>query len=317
MKTKYSVPMLFLSVCLIWGTTWFAMEVAVKTIPPIMATGLRFLIAAPLLVVLAKYFKQPLLFPKGRGHWMPVVAVFYFALPFTLMIFGEQYISSGLAAIIFANMPIAVMLASFVFLRLKLAPHQLVGLLVAVMSLSWILLNEMAIGGTSYAIGMGALSVAVIIHAMMYVMVQKHCKDIPVLTYNAIPCLLASVLLLLVSGSVEIADMSEFALSSLVAVGFLGAVASVGGIVAYFKLNQVSTPFTASLCFLIFPIVALLISAVVNNSGIALQSMLLLVPLFMGILLSKTEPALWRKGWSKLTVRPVKKCPACLAEELV
>ncbi|WEM45261.1 DMT family transporter (plasmid) [Photobacterium sp. DA100] len=317
MRTKYIVPMLFLSVCLIWGTTWFAMEVAVTTIPPIMATGLRFLIAAPLLVALAKYFEQPLLFPKGRGYWVPIVAVFYFALPFTLMIFGEQYISSGLAAIIFANMPIVVMLASFVFLRLRLVPHQLLGLLLAAISLSWILVNEMAIGGTSYAIGIGALSGAVIIHAVMYVMVQKHCKDIPVLTYNALPCLLASVLLLFVSGLVESVDMSGFAISSLAAVVFLGVVASVGGIVAYFKLNQVSTPFTASLCFFIFPIVALLISAAVNNSGIGLQSMLLLAPLFMGILLSKAEPALWRKGWRKLTVRPVKKCPACLAEELV
>ncbi|MDK9759592.1 EamA family transporter, partial [Vibrio sp. D173a] len=65
MNSKSFTVLLFLSVCLIWGTTWFAMEVALHSIPPIFATALRFLLAAPLLVVLAKAFNQPLLFPKG------------------------------------------------------------------------------------------------------------------------------------------------------------------------------------------------------------------------------------------------------------
>lgn len=89
MNSKSFTALLFLSVCLIWGTTWFAM---------------------------AKAFRQPLMFPKGKRHWIFIVAVLYFALPFTLMIYGEQYISSGLASIIFANIPGAGMLMSGLFL---------------------------------------------------------------------------------------------------------------------------------------------------------------------------------------------------------
>ncbi len=40
---------------------------------------------------------------------------FYFAIPFSLMIYGETYVSSGLASIIFANMPVAVLIASVIF----------------------------------------------------------------------------------------------------------------------------------------------------------------------------------------------------------
>ena len=68
------------------------MEVALETIPPIFATAMRFLLAAPLLAALAKLFKQPLLFPKGKGQWVLIVAMMYFAIPFTLMIYGEQHI---------------------------------------------------------------------------------------------------------------------------------------------------------------------------------------------------------------------------------
>lgn len=288
MNAKSLTFLLFVSVCLIWGTTWFAMEVALHSIPPIFATAMRFFLAAPLLVILAKAFGQPLLFPKGKRQWILIVALMYFAIPFTLMIYGEQYISSGLASIIFANMPVAVMLMSGLFLGLRLALHQVVGLITAVISLCLILGNEMQMGGQDYLIGTVALGLAVAIHAVMYVLVQKHCNDIQVLTYNAVPCFVASLFLFAVSAVGENINIESFTWDSITAVLYLGFVASVGGIVAYFKLGQVSTPFQASICFLIFPVVALVISASINGEMLSERSLLLMLPLLGGILLTKT-----------------------------
>ncbi|GLT20081.1 multidrug DMT transporter permease [Vibrio zhanjiangensis] len=299
MNSKSVSYLLFLSVCLIWGTTWFAMEVALETIPPIFATAMRFLLAAPLLAALAKLFGQPLLFPRGKGPWILIVAMMYFAIPFTLMIYGEQYISSGLASIIFANMPVVVMLMSGLFLGLRLAKHQLFGLVIAVVSLSLILGTEMQLGGTDYLIGSICLGMAVAIHAVMYVLVQKYCQDIQVLTYNAIPCFVASLLLFVVSFMGENIDYHAFSTESVSAVAYLGLVASVGGIVAYFKLGQVSTPFQASICFLIFPVVALFISAYVNGEVLSLQSLILLVPLLGGILLTKVPKSIFSRRFYK------------------
>ncbi|MBY7729257.1 DMT family transporter [Vibrio bathopelagicus] len=294
MNSKSLTILLFVSVCLIWGTTWFAMEVALHSIPPIFATALRFLLAAPLLAVLAKVFKQPLLFPKGKRQWLLIVALMYFAIPFTLMIYGEQYISSGLASIIFANMPVAVMLMSGLFLGLRLAKHQIFGLVTAVISLCLILGNEMQMGGDDYLIGTICLGLAVAIHAVMYVLVQKHCKGIEVLTYNAVPSLIASLFLFAVSAMGESVNVESFTWDSISAVVYLGFVASVGGIVAYFKLGQVSTPFQASICFLIFPVVALLISCYINDEVLSEQSLLMMIPLLCGILLTKAPKGIFK-----------------------
>ncbi|MEZ9706862.1 EamA family transporter, partial [Vibrio breoganii] len=76
------------------------------------------------------------------------------------------YISSGLASIIFANMPVAVMLMSGLFLGLRLAKHQIFGLVAAVVSLCLILGNEMQMGGDDYLIGTVCLGLAVAIHAV-------------------------------------------------------------------------------------------------------------------------------------------------------
>ena len=303
MNSKSLTILLFVSVCLIWGTTWFAMEVALHSIPPIFATALRFLLAAPLLAVLAKVFKQPLLFPKGKRQWLLIVALMYFAIPFTLMIYGEQYISSGLASIIFANMPVAVMLMSGLFLGLRLAKHQIFGLVTAVVSLCLILGNEMQMGGDDYLIGTICLGLAVAIHAVMYVLVQKHCKGIEVLTYNAVPSLIASLFLFAVSAMGESVNVESFTWDSISAVVYLGFVASVGGIVAYFKLGQVSTPFQASICFLIFPVVALLISCYINGEVLSEQSLLMMLPLLCGILLTKAPKGIFKLRGGLKTVR--------------
>ncbi|MEZ8490887.1 DMT family transporter [Vibrio splendidus] len=303
MNSKSLTILLFVSVCLIWGTTWFAMEVALHSIPPIFATALRFLLAAPLLAVLAKVFNQPLLFPKGKRQWLLIVALMYFAIPFTLMIYGEQYISSGLASIIFANMPVAVMLMSGLFLGLRLAKHQIFGLVTAVVSLCLILGNEMQMGGDDYLIGSVCLGLAVAIHAVMYVLVQKHCKGIEVLTYNAVPSLIASLFLFAVSAMGESVNVESFTWDSISAVVYLGFVASVGGIVAYFKLGQVSTPFQASICFLIFPVVALLISCYINGEVLSEQSLLMMLPLLCGILLTKAPKGIFKLRGGLKTVR--------------
>ncbi|MGF1748133.1 DMT family transporter [Vibrio cionasavignyae] len=294
MNSKSLTILLFVSVCLIWGTTWFAMEVALHSIPPIFATALRFILAAPLLAVLAKAFNQPLLFPKGKRRWLLIVALMYFAIPFTLMIYGEQYISSGLASIIFANMPVAVMLMSGLFLGLRLAKHQIFGLISAVVSLCLILGNEMQMGGEDYLIGTVCLGLAVAIHAVMYVLVQKHCKGIEVLTYNAVPSLIAALFLFAVSAMSENVNVESFTWDSISAVLYLGFVASVGGIVAYFKLGQVSTPFQASICFLIFPVVALLISCYINDEVLSEQSLVMMIPLLFGILLTKVPKGVFK-----------------------
>ncbi|MBS0553815.1 MAG: EamA family transporter, partial [Proteobacteria bacterium] len=48
------VAILFAIVCLTWGTTWLGIKLAVDTVPPLLAAGLRFVIAFPLLYLIAR-----------------------------------------------------------------------------------------------------------------------------------------------------------------------------------------------------------------------------------------------------------------------
>ncbi len=276
---------LFIAVSLTWGTTWMAMKITVATVPPLFATGLRFLCAAPLLLLLARWQGAPLLFPAGQRGFQLCVMLFYFAVPFTLMIYGERYTSSSLAAIIFATMPAAVLVTSLIFLREKTSLLQLTGLVIAIGSLGTILWHETQSGGVSQLKGITALVAAVAIHAVMYVQCKKRCSKISVLSYNALPCLGAGVLLTL-SGLAESPDFQAFSSQALLAILWLGVVAGVGGILCYFALQQAARPFQASLVFLVFPLIAIALENYLRGTSISHDSLLLLIPFLLGILLT-------------------------------
>ncbi|CAX56388.1 Putative uncharacterized protein PagO [Erwinia pyrifoliae Ep1/96] len=276
---------LFTAVSLTWGTTWMAMKIAVASVPPIFATGLRFLCAAPLLLLLARYKKAPLLFPAGQRGFQLCVTLFYFAIPFTLMIYGERYTSSSLAAIIFATMPAAVLAASLLFLREKTTLQQLLGLGISTGALGTILWHETQSSAESQLLGILALVAAVLIHAVMYVQCKKRCAGISVLSYNALPCMGAGILLTLV-GLSESPDYQAFTPQALLAIAYLGVIAGVGGILAYFALQQTAKPFQASLVFLVFPLIAVTLESKLNGVSISLQSLILLLPFLLGIMLT-------------------------------
>ena len=116
---KIIILLLFSLVSITWGTTWIAMKIAVETIPPLFATGVRFLIASPLLIFLCYITKTPLLFPYGQRSFQVIISFFYFSIPFSLMLYGGKYVNSSIASVIFSNMPVVVLILSSFFLKKK------------------------------------------------------------------------------------------------------------------------------------------------------------------------------------------------------
>lgn len=290
---RVAILVLFLLVALTWGTTWLAMRIAAETIPPVFATGMRFMFAAPFLISIAWLRKTPLLFPPGQRLFQLGICVFYFAIPFSLMIYGETYVSSGLASIIFANMPVAVLIASALFLNEKTNSMQVAGLTIAIVALAGILIEETKTSAESHWQGILALVSAVIIHAIIYTQCKKRSCTVSVVTFNALPCFLAGLILSATGWFFERPQVSAFSAHSILATLYLGAFAGVFGILCYFALQQKASAFQASLVFLIFPLIAVSLESYIYGYAISTQSMLFIIPLVTGIfitLISKNIP---------------------------
>ena len=99
---------------LVWSSTWVAIKIGLHDTPPLYGAGLRFALAGAGLLVVARALRRPL---RTDPVLATVLAAFPFALSYGLIYWAEQYIPSGLTAVLFGVMPLYVAALSMVWLR--------------------------------------------------------------------------------------------------------------------------------------------------------------------------------------------------------
>ncbi|MHB2059608.1 DMT family transporter [Pseudomonas sp. SC3(2021)] len=278
---------LFLIVCLSWGTTWLGIKIAVESVPPLTAAGLRFLIAFPLFLSFAVWRKEPLLFPRQSRWFFLFVTLSYFSLPYYLLNYGELHVSSGLTALLFSCMPVFILVFSSLFLREKILPTQMLGIAIGFASLYMIIRSQGLHLDQAEWLGVLAILCAAILHALCYVVTKQHGSAISVITYNTLPIGIAGLMLLIVGLNLETPVFKDISARSWGALLYLGLVASVGGFIVYFILLKRLSPVLLSFVFIIFPVFALLIGAWYEGTPISRDLMLYSAILLAGFAITK------------------------------
>ncbi|HEY6844478.1 MAG TPA: EamA family transporter [Thermoanaerobaculia bacterium] len=95
----------FLVVCIVWGTTYLAIRVAVRTIPPMLLTSARFVVAGVILLAFALLRREPI--PRDRRTLVELIFVGLLMVGignFTV-VWAEQWVPSGDAALLVATAP--------------------------------------------------------------------------------------------------------------------------------------------------------------------------------------------------------------------
>ncbi len=102
--------------CVIWGSTWLAIKVGYGGLGPFNVAALRFFIAGAIFVALVPLFRAR--WPRGAGEWSLVVFVGLglFAIDYGLIYWGEQFLDSGLTAILFATLPLVTVILAHLYL---------------------------------------------------------------------------------------------------------------------------------------------------------------------------------------------------------
>src|SRR3954465_13174068 len=138
---------------LIWSTTWAVIRVGLRGIPPFTGVALRFALAAAVLLALVPVFGVKLgREPHERRLWW-VNALLTFIVPYGLVYWGEQWLPSGLTAVIFATMPLLTALtAHFVLPAERLTARAVAGILLGFGGIAVIFSADFqALGGSQMA----------------------------------------------------------------------------------------------------------------------------------------------------------------------
>jgi len=107
----------FSAIYFLWGATFLAIRVAVLEIPPFFTAGVRFFTAGGLLYLFMRLRGQP---APSAQQWrgIAVIAVCMFVVTYAAIFWAEQFVPSGITAVLEATLPlIAMVLEVFVFRR--------------------------------------------------------------------------------------------------------------------------------------------------------------------------------------------------------
>lgn len=285
--TGLVTALLFLIVCLSWGTTWLGIKIAVESAPPLTAAGLRFLIAFPLFVSFALVRREPIRFPRNQSGFFIFVALFYFGIPYYLLNYGELYVSSGLTALLFSTMPIFILIFSAAFLSERIFISQIFGIAVGFGSLIMIIRSQGLHLDYGELLGVVAILVAAIMHALCYVITKQRGGALSVITFNTLPIGIAGAGLFLTGLALEHPDLAQITSRAWGALLYLGLAASVGGFIVYFFLLKRLSPVILSFVFIIFPVFAVLIGAWYENVPVSHELIAYSVLLLAGFAITK------------------------------
>lgn len=119
---------LLLALGMIWGASFLGVEKALESFPPITIAAQRIALAAVILT--GASFAMGIGLPKDRRTWLFAfgMGLFSNAIPFTLLSWGQQHVTSGYAGITMAVVPLLVLpLSHFLIPGMRLTPMKALG----------------------------------------------------------------------------------------------------------------------------------------------------------------------------------------------
>lgn len=254
----------FIILCGIWGSTWAFIKLGLRDLPPITFLCCRFIIAIALLSLIA-YFRGAK-FPRRRDEWRPLMTtgVLGFTINYGMVFWGESHISSGLAALLQATIPLfGLIIAHYYLPSESLTFIRLTGVVLGLVGVVVIFSDQMS-GGDSLAflggvgIVLGALCVA---YSNVLIKARGAKFDISVLAAGQ---MIFGLVPLLVYSFIREGNPLHlhWTMTAVVSLLYLALVGSVAAFMLYYWLVRNMDVTNTMLISLVTPVVAVLIGIV-------------------------------------------------------
>jgi drug/metabolite transporter (DMT)-like permease len=264
---------LFALLCLIWGSTWLVIKIGYGGLGPFNIAALRFVLAGTLMAALVPVLRAR--WPRGREEWSVVfvVGIFLFAVDYGLIYWAEQWLESGITAVLFAVMPLLTALAAHVYLPAEpLTPRRIGGALVAFLGIAALFGDSLRFD-SALLWPMAAIVVAAAFAAVASVFAKRHGAALHPAALNA-PAMMIGALLL---AGASLAGGDGLALprdtTGWWAVGYLAVLGSVVTFLIYFHLLKTWKATTMSYIAIITPVIALALGWVLRDERVTVWSL--------------------------------------------
>jgi drug/metabolite transporter (DMT)-like permease len=261
--TRHRLVLAFASLYLIWGSTYLAIRYAIATIPPFLMGGTRLLVAGAVLYAWARRRGAP---PPGWERWRgaAIVGAFLFLGGNGAVVWSQQSVPSGLAALVVATVPLwMVLLESLRRDGLRAAPQELLGVAIGMLGIGLLIgPGRLVGGGRPDPVGTLVLVLGSLSWAHGSLVARRVSQPPSPLLATGLQMLAGGALLFLaglVVGEGARLDLPRVTLRSWLCLAYLVVFGSIIAFTAYVWLLRVTTPARVATYAYVNPVVAVLL----------------------------------------------------------
>ena len=275
----------FVAIYVIWGSTYLAIRYAVETIPPLVAAGVRHSIAGGIMLTWAWWRG----FRPTRQQWVAGCALgaLFFLLGHGTLHWAEQYVGSGLAALLIATEPMFILVLGWMMGQQKISGLSALGLGLGVVGVAMLTGAELTVKGSSL-LGLLAVLLGSLSWSLGVVISPRLKLPSDALGRTALPTICGAAMLLIaagVTGEFQQTHWSSITLRSIFGLGYLITFGSVVAFTAYTWLLQRVPPALVATHTYANPVVAVILGWLLAHEPLSMRVVLASVAILGAIVL--------------------------------
>jgi drug/metabolite transporter (DMT)-like permease len=285
----------FAIIYFVWGSTFLAIRVGVREVPPFLLAAMRFLVAGLALYgwTMARGERSP-----KRREWGSafLLAMLIFVFDYGSLFWAEQRVPSGIAAVMLAMIPVFMALSEIIFLRTqKLTLRLALALVTGIAGVAVLVSRSLNLGGAPIdRLGAVALIFASVTWSVASVLSRKLPLPASKIMSSGAQMLAGGILLALAAGA--LGEFRNFHPSSVsrgvwFALLYLIVAGSIIGFTAYVWLIHHESPTKVGTYAYVNPVVAVLVGYFLGGEALGLRTILGTVFVLISVLVITTTPA--------------------------
>ncbi len=293
-RRTWKVLLAFAIIYFVWGSTFLAIRVGVREVPPFLLAAMRFFIAGVVLFGWTIARRERL--PTGR-QWASVclLAILIFGLDYGLLFWAEERVPSGLAAVMLAMIPAFMALSEIVFLKTqKLTARLGLALLIGLGGVAVLVNRSLDLGGAPIdRRGAAALIFASISWSIASAFSRKMPLPASKVMSSGTQMLAGGVFLFLASAA--LGEFQHFHPSTVSRVAWLSLLylivaGSIIGFTAYVWLLHHESPTKVGTYAYVNPLVAVLVGYFLGGEALGLRTILGTLFVLISVVVITTTP---------------------------
>jgi drug/metabolite transporter (DMT)-like permease len=293
-QQRWKIVLAFAIIYMVWGSTFLAIRVGVREVPPFLLAGMRFFAAGLVLYVWMRIQGTP---SPTRREWLAAsfLAILIFVIDYGLLFWAEKRVPSGIAAVMMATIPVFIAIAEILLLRTqRLTPRLAIALLVGIGGVAVLVSHSSSFGeGPIDTAGALALLVASMSFSLASVLTRKLTLPESKVMSSGAQMLAGGILLTIAAatlGEFKGFDVRTVSTGAWLALTYLIVAGSIVAFTAYVWLIHHESPTKVGTYAYVNPVVAVLLGYFLGGEPLGVRTIVGTSLVLVSVIVITTTP---------------------------